>query len=67
MGVCRLTMGMRCLGNKGLEKSSRTIKQQIEMFNPQAGSLADEFYDTVAVDPEDDPSLLSRSRQFLLS
>lgn len=35
----------------------RTIKQQIEMFNPQAGSLGDEFYDTVAEDPEDDPSL----------
>ena len=35
----------------------RTIKQQIEMFNPQAGSLGDEFFDSVADDPEDDPSL----------
>lgn len=35
----------------------RTIKQQIEMFSPQAGSLGDEFFDTVSEDPEDDPSL----------
>lgn len=38
----------------------KTVKQQIQSFTPQAGSIGDEFYDSTDDDPVDDPSLKIR-------
>lgn len=38
----------------------KTVKQQIQSFNPQAGNLTDEYFDSSDDDPVEDPSLKIR-------
>lgn len=38
----------------------KTVKQQIQSFTPQAGSIGDEFYDSTEDDPVEDLSLRIR-------